>query len=106
LRRTFPSVKIDVCLEFFLIYLITQSLKKRYRLQIIDTLLMPLGNPIVHTVVHVDDGGPKTSDDAEIVEDDGFQRAGHWMGANEEWIAFAQRVGLLVSPKCIHNSVS
>jgi hypothetical protein len=36
---------------------------------------------------------PETSDDAKTVEDDIFKRMGHWVGANGEWIAFAQRLG-------------
>ena len=55
---------------------------------------MPLDNPIVHAVAPVDDGGPETSDDAETsdetgpkpetsddaetIEDDRFERMGHW----------------------------
>ena len=54
---------------------------------------MPLDNPIVHGVVPVDVGGPETSDDAKTVEDDIFERMEHWVGANGEWIAFAQRPG-------------
>lgn len=65
--------------------------KKIYLLQTIDALLMPLDDPTIAAVVPVDD--PKPNDDCDIVDDNGFEITGHWVGAHGDWIAFAERPG-------------
>ena len=53
--------------------------RKIYLLQTIDAFLLPLDNPTIEAVVPVDD--PKTNDDCDIVDDNGFEITGHWVGA-------------------------
>lgn len=65
--------------------------KKIYLSQTIDVLLMPLDDPTIAVVVPVDD--PKPNDDCDIVDDNGFEITGHWVGAHGDWIAFAERPG-------------
>ena len=68
-------------------------------LQGIDALLMPLDSPIVEAFVPIDnegaadDEGDEADDGVEIVEDDGFEYKGHWVGANGGWIAVVQHPG-------------